>query len=124
MYQNSFSSGSVGQATPKTSLERQELIRQSVSLAMQTAYGIQSATEEQLSQVIGGLVRHKLLSAEASYQLKDQLRDFDAIRRTIDHRIEMILRQKGILTPRLHQEIEQKLGGITKPRTAEAVRYQ
>ena len=76
------------------SKNRVELINQSIRLAMDAAYGQPLENEQQITEVLGGLVREKLLSAEDSYRLRDQLLDREALHRLIDRKIETALARR------------------------------
>jgi len=99
MYQTqegAASTGSVGQ--PLTNTVRTQLILKSVQLAMDAAYGKELNNEHEITEVLGGLVREKLMSAEDSYRLRDQLLDRRAIDRLIDRQIDKaLLRRQRVL---------------------------
>jgi len=89
--------------------ERATLLREVFSAALSTAHGVQQHQEQQISQMMSGLVRAKLLTADDSYKLQDQILDKSLFERSIETRIEESLRNKGILTQRTIDELNTRL---------------
>ncbi len=99
-------------ATPNTSEDRTELLKDAVNLTMEAAYGLQRLDEQQINQLLNGLVRTKLLSADDSYRLRDQLMNEDAFARALDNRVEEVLKRKGLVTESTLQEIRNKISNL------------
>ncbi len=78
--------------------DRSKLLNELVTTAIDAIHGVQRANDHQIGQVLSALVRTKLLSADDSYSLKDQLNDREAIDRALDFRIESALKRKGLLS--------------------------
>ena len=80
-----------------TGPDRSELLRNTVQLSIQAVFGLARLDEQQVSQLLGSLVRSKLLTADDSYRLRDRLLDSTALTRYLDSRIEASLRKRGII---------------------------
>lgn len=99
MYQTQEGAASTGSiAQQQGNSVRTQLILKSVQLAMDAAYGKTLQNEQEITEVLGGLVREKLMSAEDSYRLRDQLLDRKAIDRLIDRQIDRaFLRRQRVM---------------------------
>ncbi len=73
---------------------RAEMIQQLVSLALRTTFDGKGIDEQSLMNLLGGLVREKLLSAEDSYKLRDQLLQNRGLDSYIDSRIQYHLKNQ------------------------------
>lgn len=86
--------------------DRSHLLKDLATLSLEAAHGLQKMSDQQVSQVLSGLVRSKLMSADDSYVLKDRLLDRDAIDRAIDFRIEAALRRRGAVSDELSRKLK------------------
>lgn len=84
-------------AALQTGEDRGPLLRDLTSLSLEAAHGVQKINDQQMNQVLSGLVRTKLMSADHSYLLKDRLLDTEALNRALDHRIEAALKRRNLL---------------------------
>jgi hypothetical protein len=89
-----------------TQEDRSNLLKDLTNLSIQAAYGVQRLNDQHVNQVLSGLVRAKLLSADDSYLLKDRLLDRDTLDRAIDSRIEAALRRRGVISNELTREMQ------------------
>lgn len=94
---------------PTTSADRSQLLHEAISMTMSTAYGIQRLNENQIGQVLGNLVRSKLLSADDSYKLRDQLLDPSIFEKALDERVEANLRRKGVISEQMVQGLKSRI---------------
>ena len=76
---------------------RAELIANTIQIAMDAAYGASTVNEQNIAHVLGELVRAKLLTAEDSYRLRDQLNDREFLDRILDQRIHLALRRRSLI---------------------------
>lgn len=76
---------------------------------MSAAHGLQRLNENQISQMLGNLVRTKLLSADDSYRLRDQLLDGGHFEKAFNDRVERILRKSGIVSNAMMESIQNRL---------------
>lgn len=84
-------------AAVPTTQDRSPLIVETVTMAMNAAYGTKTNEDQQVARVLGELVKTKLLSAEDSYRLRDQLNDSESLSRLIDKRIELALQRRAAI---------------------------
>jgi polyhydroxyalkanoate synthesis regulator phasin len=94
--------------------DRSDLLKEAVALTMAAAHGLQRLSENQISQMLGNLVRTKLLSADDSYRLRDQLLDSGHFEKAFNDRVEASLRRAGIVTNSMMADIQGRLGQIEK----------
>lgn len=94
------------------SQDRTTLLKDVVSMSMAAAYGLQKLDEQQAAQVISGLVRTRLLSAEDSFRLRDELMNDRRFQMAIDSRIESALKRKGCVTNEMLEEIKERVSRI------------
>jgi len=99
--------------------ERVNLLKDTFSAALDTAHGLQRLNEQQVNQLMSGLVRAKLLNADDSYKLQDLILNFSHFDRTIEKRVEEALRSRGIVTESAYQELQARLGRL-ETRVAQA----
>jgi len=78
--------------------DRLHLLKEVFSAALATAHGAPNLSEQQVSQLMSGLVKARLLTADDSYRLQDRILDRAVLDRAIDMRIEGGLRAKGVIT--------------------------
>ena len=95
-----------------TQEDRLELLRGIFSAALDAAYGAQKMTEQQIRQMMSGMVRAKLFTADDSYKLQDQILDTAQFERTIDRRVEESLRARGIATEAAIAELKERLNRL------------
>lgn len=94
----------------ETEDDRLQLLQRLVSAAVDTAHGTTHLNEQQISELLSGLVRFKLLSADDSYKLKDRLSDQNKNNSlVIEERIESALRRRGIITKKMCEELETRI---------------
>lgn len=89
--------------------DRSTLLREVFSAALSTAHGVQQHQEQQISQLMSGLVRAKLLTADDSYKLQDQILDKNLFERSIETRIEESMKQRGVLTQKTIEDLNARL---------------
>jgi len=89
--------------------DRSQLLRDAAQLSMEAAHGAETANDQQIGQILGSLVRTKLLSADDSYKLRDRLMDSKGFERNLGGRIEAILKLKGILTVKTIEDLRTRL---------------
>ena len=75
--------------------DRTQLLRDTVTIVMEAAHGLQKVSEPQLAQILSSLVKSKLLSAEDSYRLRDRLADTQAFDKVLERRIKRALIRKN-----------------------------
>ncbi len=92
--------------------ERLGLLRETFSAALDTAHGLQKLNEQQIGQLMSGLVRSKLLNADDSYKLQDSILNRAHFDRTIEMRVEEALRSRGIVTESALKEIQNRVGRL------------
>jgi len=85
-------------------------------MSVSSAHGSQQFSEQQLSQTMSGLVRHKLLSADDSYKLQDGLKDTKSFERMIQRRIDRIFESKGLLSQSRLNDLSARLSRIETKR--------
>ena len=85
-------------------------------MSVSSAHGSQQFSEQQLSQTMSGLVRHKLLSADDSYKLQDGLKDTKSFERMIQRRIDRILESKGLMSQSRLNDLSTRLSRIETTR--------
>jgi hypothetical protein len=93
-------------SAPQPNIEdRSHLLKDLATLSIEAAHGVQKLNDQQVNQVLSGLVRTKLMSADHSYLLKDRLMDNDAVTRALDHRIEAALKRRGLIKDDLARQV-------------------
>ncbi|MDB5036857.1 MAG: hypothetical protein JWQ35_385 [Bacteriovoracaceae bacterium] len=78
--------------------DRTKLLKEIATITLEATNGIKKINDQQVSQILGGLVRTKLLSADDSYLLRDRILDTAYLDNALDQRIEAALRRKGIVS--------------------------
>lgn len=78
-------------------VDRSGLLKETIDIAMNSAFGSQNPDEQKVSQVLGDLVKTKLLTAEESYALRDKLLDSEAFDRFLTERVTAVLKKRGHL---------------------------
>lgn len=76
--------------------DRTVLLRDMMSLAAEAALDEPTSSTEHMDGLMRELVREKLLSAEDSYRLRDQLTERGRLTKIIDHRIDQALHRRGL----------------------------
>lgn len=109
MNKPSMTTATAATTAPTTSADRSQLLHEAISMTMSTAYGIQRLNENQIGQVLGNLVRSKLLSADDSYKLRDQLLDPSIFEKALDERVEANLRRKGVISEQMVQGLKSRI---------------
>jgi len=99
-------------ATPAAAEDRSALLRDAVTLTMEAAHGLQRMNEQQIGNMLGSLVRTKLLSADDSYKLKDRLLNPDEFERALDRRIQASLNRRGFVTEQMFSEMQTRLSNL------------
>lgn len=74
---------------------RIELLSKSMKMVVDSAFGSQNMSEQEITQTLGELVKSKLLSADDSYSLRDRIMDQESFTRSIDRRVNTALKRKG-----------------------------
>ncbi|MGA0162884.1 MAG: hypothetical protein ACO3LE_01350 [Bdellovibrionota bacterium] len=74
---------------------RIELIRQVISIALNSTYQNEAIDEQKLMNLLGDLVREKLLSAEDSFKLRESLLQTRRLDSYIDSRIDSHLKKQA-----------------------------
>lgn len=92
--------------------DRLNLLQETFAAALDTAHGLQKLNDQQIAQLMSGLVRAKLLNADDSYKLQDAILNRAQFDQTIDHRVEEVLRSKGVVTEASLQDLQARLGRI------------
>lgn len=68
------------------SSQRIGLVQRAVHAAMDATYGSAQLSDQDINQLVGDLVKEKLISAEQSYPFRDRLLDRKAFSRYVGHR--------------------------------------
>lgn len=89
-----MSNNLAAQALPEVP-NRSVLIQQALQAAMSAAYGLHPLNEQETNQLIGELVKAKLLTAEQSYLFKDKLYDRQAFQRYIEKKTREAIERKA-----------------------------
>ncbi len=92
--------------------EREQTLKDLFSIATAVSHGIAPTSETQVHQVLSQLVRQKLLTADDSFRLQDQLRDIDAFDRTLDLRVERALQDRGQITANAIQTLKNRIAQL------------
>ncbi len=100
---------STGVQTSTINDDRSGLLGEAVQIAMDCAHGSRPSNEQQVSQVLGNLVRSKLLSADDSYRLRDQLMDTTSFENLVNARIEVALRRRGLMTETALKNLQNRI---------------
>jgi hypothetical protein len=95
-----------------TNEDRSTLLRDAVSMTMEAAHGLQKLNEQYVGQVLGTLVRSKLLGAEDSYRLKDRVLDQNYFEQALDSRVQAALQRKGIISDTMVSELQTRLNQL------------
>ncbi|MBN8555547.1 MAG: hypothetical protein J0L93_08895 [Deltaproteobacteria bacterium] len=95
-----------------TAEDRSTLLCDAVNMTIEAAHGLQKLNEQTVSQILGNLVRSKLLGAEDSYHLKDQILDHTQFEKALDSRVATVLLRKGLVSDSMLTEISQRLTQI------------
>lgn len=103
-----------GQTTSAHQEDRSQLLKDAIGITMEAAYGLQKLNEQHISNVLGGLVRSRLLSADDSYRLRDQLMDGESFQKAVDHRIEVTLKRRGLLTSEMVSDLHSRISHLER----------
>jgi len=84
-------------APPKVARDTATPIERIVEMATETSFGRKSFSDQQITETLGELVKSRLLTAEDSYRLRDQLTDLDRFDQFLGERLTAILQRRCLI---------------------------
>jgi polyhydroxyalkanoate synthesis regulator phasin len=95
--------------SPALESNRNSILQSVVEAAMKVTMGLQRLSEQEIGQLMSGLVKSKLLTAEDTFRLRDQMMDPDLFFKAIDRKIDLYVSRQRIARQQKLLELKERL---------------